>query len=78
MPTPHVLEEDISLSAFDKWVKTWNDYLKVTMVDKYSQSRLLSLFRQFLSPEMKPQTLFHVLDIKQDAKDTADEVIAKL
>ena len=54
----------------------WNDYMKVTEVDKYSQSRLLSLFRQFLSPDMK-QTLTHVLTIKQDAMDTAAEVIVK-
>ena len=74
---PKTLQEDISLSAFDEWVKTWEDYVSVTEADRYPQPRQLGLFRGFLSPEMR-NTLTHILNITQDSKDTPLEVIAKL
>ena len=74
---PKQLEEDVSLSAFETWVKTWNDYCSVTEADKYSQARQLGLFRGFLSPDMR-NTLQHILGITQDSKALPEEVIGLL
>ena len=65
---PTTLQEDVSLSDFEDWVQTWEDYTAITEMSRYPQPRQLGLFRSFLSPEMK-ETLEHNIGVAHDANE---------
>ena len=77
IPAPEKLEPDIKLAQFDSWRNAWKDYVSVTGMNKYDMDRQRGVFRTTLSLEMR-SVLLHALDVKDDTKDTVDEILDKI
>ena len=77
IPAPKTMEADFTLSQFETWVNVWRDYITVTEISKFTEERKLSIFRGLLSLEMR-SALTHALDVKENTKDTVDEVLDKI
>ena len=59
---PPPMEPDFTLSKFESWRAVWDDYYRIAQLDKLNLERQTSIFRSFLSLDMR-STLEHVIGV---------------
>lgn len=74
---PPVLENDVSLTDFDTWRETWDDYLTITDYDNFPQEKLVALFMSFLSQDMR-HTVRHALNLSPDDNMSVDGILDRI
>ena len=71
---PPSLPRDVTLDELETWMSTWNDYYKVTKLDKEAHSTQRANLKSFLSQEMRG-IVEHVLGIGEDTTKSCNEIL---
>ena len=71
---PPLLAKDVTLDGLETWISTWNDYYKVTKLDKEVNSTQRANLMSYLSQEMRG-IVEYVLNIGENTTKNCEEIL---